>query len=202
MAVSFLMFIVLFSPFFPTVNSSESAKRLPDLPVVTKRVGDASNPPTMALGNSSNFRRSCSNGLLEHCVRVVYGQDHPDRSTVLGLGAEVDILLKPEVRSFDGQLSDDHRSLVILKAVPLDRAEGGLVIVHRLRAPADRQPRGDAGLDWFGLGCTGAHHRPFFSSSSFILAQHSATHRDGSGITSDGIRLQNGQTVAALRPEP
>src|SRR5205823_7988756 len=88
----------------------------------------------------------------------VYGQYHPDRSTILGLGAGVNVLLKPEVRSLDSQLSDDHLSGVILKAVALDRTERGLVIVHRLCGPADRQPRGDAGLDRFGLGCTGAHH--------------------------------------------
>src|SRR5260370_370746 len=130
-------------------DRSGSAKWLPDLPVVTKRVGDASNPPTVALGNRCDFRCSCGNGLREHRVRVVYGQDHADRSTVLELGAGVDVLLKPEVRPLAGQLSDHHLSAVILKAVPLDPAERGLVIVHRLRGPADRQPRGDAGLDRF-----------------------------------------------------
>src|SRR5947209_20004501 len=58
-----------------------SAKRLTDLPVVTKRVGDASNPPTVALGNSYDFSCSCGNSLLEHRVRVVYGQYHPHRPT-------------------------------------------------------------------------------------------------------------------------
>ena len=76
--------------------------------MVTKRVGDTSNPPTVALGHRSDFRCSCGNGLREHRVRVVYGQYHPDRSTILGLGAGVNVLLKPEVRSLDGQLSDDN----------------------------------------------------------------------------------------------
>ena len=60
------------------IQGRGSAKRLTDLPVVTKRVGDASNPPTMVLGNSYDFSCSCGNGLLEHRVRVVYGQDHPN----------------------------------------------------------------------------------------------------------------------------
>src|SRR6266700_4191505 len=77
-------------------QSSGSAERLADLPVVTKRVDDASNPPTVALGNRCNFGCSCGNGLLEHCVRVVYGQDHPNgRSAAQGLRTRVCVLLYP-----------------------------------------------------------------------------------------------------------
>src|SRR5262249_48186817 len=89
---------------------------------------------------------------------------HPDRQTARDLGTGLDILLKPEVRSVDGQLSDDNLPAVILKTVKLDSAERSHVKVHSLSAPADGQPRGDAGLDWFSLGHRGTHNGCFLPS--------------------------------------
>lgn len=119
---------------------------------MTKWVDDASNAPNVLFGNSEDLACSCSKSLLEHSIRLVYGQNHSDRSTVQGRGAGVDVLLQPEVCSLDGQLSHDNLSTVILQAIPLDCAKRCLVIVHSLCSLADREPWGEAGLDWFVLG--------------------------------------------------
>jgi hypothetical protein len=82
--------------------------------------------------------------------------------TTRRLRAGSGILLKPEVCIPNGQLSDGNLAGIILKAVPLDRAECGLVIVYSLRGPTNRQPLVLTGL---GSGVS-VLIIVFFSSSS------------------------------------
>src|SRR6266542_4276567 len=114
--------------------------------MVTKRIGKASDAPTVPLGDGCDLGRPRRDSLLEDRVRVCDRQDHPDRY-LAGARARIRVLLKPEVGLADRHLRYDNPAGIVLEAVALHRTEGSLVEVERARSIAYREPRGDAGLD-------------------------------------------------------
>ncbi len=57
-------------------------ERLAHLPMMPRWVGDSSDSPAVSLGNRCDFRGSSTDGLCEHSVGVLYGQDHADGLSV------------------------------------------------------------------------------------------------------------------------
>jgi hypothetical protein len=100
--------------------------------MMAEGIGHASDPPTMLFIDRCDNSRPGGDGLLEHRVRILGGQDHPNRSSSEDLGTGVGLVRDPEVRSPDREVSNDLAG-VVLDTMELDRAEGGRVVVDRFR---------------------------------------------------------------------
>src|SRR5260370_25091962 len=108
-------------------------ERLAYFPMVTGWVFDAAHTPPISFADRCDFSCSGRNRLCKHSIRVINGQDHPDgQSAAQGVRTRVCVLLHPEGRSTDRELSDHHAALFVFKAFHLNCAERCLVVVDSL----------------------------------------------------------------------
>jgi hypothetical protein len=121
---------------------------------VAERVGEPPEPPAVALADREDLGRAGRQRPREEGVGVGDGEDHPDWAAAGadGIGAPTlrCLAADPELGAVDGQ-SCHHAASRIVQAIDLDRAERPTVEVEGQPAVADRQPRGNGGVD-AGIG--------------------------------------------------
>src|SRR3954471_14862646 len=81
--------------------------------------------------------------LFEDGVRILYGQDHSHGASAQGFRTRFLVIGDPELRPVNRQLGHDLARLVG-EEMELRRTERGAVVLERLGASADGQPRRNA----------------------------------------------------------
>ena len=117
---------------------------------MSEGVGYPAHPPVVGLiGDRPDDCASGSDSAVEDGVRVVDGENEADGASVERLGAEVlvfrRLISEPEVRSVDGEISDD-RAAFGRCAEDHRRSEGGLVEVDGPSSVADVEEWGEGGF--------------------------------------------------------
>src|SRR5437016_4440803 len=98
----------------------------PDLPMVAKRVDDATDAPAIFFRDGMDLDPAGGDRSREHRVGIGDGENHPRRGTADRLRAEVRVLRRfiaqPELGAVDSQ-SRDYAAARVLEAERLGRSE-------------------------------------------------------------------------------
>jgi hypothetical protein len=114
-----------------------------DLPMMPKGINHSPDSPPVHFTNGVHACRPCPDGPRKHRIRICHRKNHSHRSPANRFGTEVLVLGRfvpnPKLSSIHRQ-PRHHTSVRPVQPKRLGRAKRLLIKLHRLRAPAHRQP--------------------------------------------------------------
>src|SRR5580698_1301206 len=119
-----------------------AGRRTANLPVMTIRVDDAPDAPTVLLADCINLFRAGFKSVPENRIRIGHGKDDAHRRSAQRLGAEVEVLRRfvsdPELGALYGK--PRHNAAAAVESINFDRAKCLLVKLHCFGAVSHRKP--------------------------------------------------------------